>query len=61
MDPVTYGIDGTFDTGRFGSYGLVYLDNIRIGETAADLLTPVDPQQKLSTAWAALKTTYSRR
>jgi len=32
INPATKGSDGDFKKGRFGNYGLVYLDNIFIGD-----------------------------
>lgn len=61
IDPATEGEDGSFKTGQFGNYGLVYLDNLFIGDAVEDLVLPVEPLDKLSTTWAALKASYSRR
>ena len=58
VDPATEGKDGNFKTGKFGNYGLVYLDNIFIGDSVEDLVLPVEPQDKLSTTWGAIKDTY---
>ena len=58
IDPATEGGDGTFKTGRFGNYGLVYIDNIFIGDSVEDLVLPVEPQDKLSTTWGAIKDAY---
>ena len=58
IDPTTEGEDGTFKTGRFGNYGLVYIDNIFVGDAVEDLVLPVEPQDKLSTTWAAIKNAY---
>ena len=58
IDPATEGQDGNFKTGQFGNYGLVYLDNIFIGDSVEDLVLPVEPQDKLSTTWGAIKDAY---
>lgn len=58
IDPATEGQDGTFKTGKFGNYGLVYIDNIFIGDSVEDLVLPVEPQDKLSTTWSAIKDAY---
>ena len=58
VDPATEGKDGNFKTGKFGHYGLVYLDNIFVGDTVEDLVLPVEPQDKLSTTWGAIKDAY---
>ena len=58
IDPATEGGDGNFKTGKFGNYGLVYIDNIFIGDSVEDLVLPVEPQDKLSTTWGAIKDAY---
>ena len=58
VDPATEGKDGNFKTGKFGNYGLVYLDNIFIGDSVEDLVLPVEPQDKLSTTWGTIKGSY---
>ncbi|MYB95103.1 hypothetical protein F4054_10330 [Candidatus Poribacteria bacterium] len=58
IDPATEGQDGTFKTGKFGNYGLVYIDNIFIGDSVEDLVLPVEPQDKLSITWGAIKDAY---
>ena len=58
IDPATQGKDGTFKTGKFGNYGLVYIDNIFIGDAVEDLVLPVEPQDKLSTTWGIIKASY---
>ena len=58
IDPATEGEDGTFKTGQFGNYGLVYIDNIFIGDSVEDLVLPVEPQDKLSTTWSTIKAAY---
>ena len=58
VDPATEGKDGNFKTGKFGNYGLVYIDNIFIGDAVEDLVLPVEPQDKLSTTWGIIKASY---
>lgn len=58
IDPATEGGDGNFKTGKFGNYGLIYIDNIFIGDSVEDLVLPVEPQDKLSTTWGAIKDAY---
>jgi len=58
IDPATEGQDGNFKTGQFGNYGLVYIDNIFIGDSVEDLVLPVEPQDKLSTTWGTIKHAY---
>ena len=50
--------DGDYKTGKFGNYGLVYIDNLFIGDSVDDLVLPVEPQDKLSTTWGTLKASY---
>ena len=58
IDPATEGGDGNFKTGKFGNYGLVYIDNIFIGDSVEDLVLPVEPQDKLSMTWGEIKDAY---
>ncbi len=58
INPATEGQDGTFKTGKFGNYGLVLIDNLFIGDKVEDLVLPVEPQDKLSTKWGSIKSTY---
>ena len=58
IDPATEGGDGNFKTGKFGNYGLVYIDNIFIGDSVEDLVLPVEPQDKLSMTWGEIKNAY---
>lgn len=58
IDPATEGEDGNFKTGKFGNYGLVYIDNIFIGDSVEDLVLPVEPQDKLSMTWGEIKDAY---
>ena len=50
--------DGEYKTGKFGNYGLVYIDNLFIGDKVDDLVLPVEPQDKLSTTWGSIKASY---
>ena len=54
----TEGEDGAFKTGKFGNYGLVYIDNLFVGDAVEDLVLPVEPQDKVSTTWATIKSSY---
>lgn len=54
----TQGTDGDYETGKFGNYGLVFIDNLFIGDDVEDLLLPVEPQDKLSTIWGTIKVSY---
>ena len=58
IDPATEGEDSTFKTGQFGNYGLVYIDNLFIGDAVEDLVLPVEPQDKLSMTWGEIKDAY---
>lgn len=58
VKPATEGKDAAFKKGKFGHYGLVYLDNIFIGDTVADLVLAVDSEGKLSTTWSAIKNSH---
>ena len=58
IDPATEGGDGNFKTGQFGNYGLVYIDNLFIGDSVEDLVLPVEPQDKLSMTWGEIKDAY---
>jgi len=49
------GTDGSFETGKFGLYGLIYVDNVVIGETPADLVIAVGSQGKLAATWGGIK------
>ena len=55
MDPLQTGSDGAFPAGKFGLYGLIYIDNIVIGETEADLFLSVEPAGKIATTWGEMK------
>lgn len=54
----TEATDGDYKTGKFGNYGLVYIDNLFIGDGVDDLVLPVEPQDKLSTTWGTIKAAY---
>ena len=58
INPATEGQDGNFKTGKFGNYGLVYIDNLFIGDSVEDFVLPVEPREKLSMTWGTLKATY---
>lgn len=58
IEPATEGSDATFKTGKFGNYGLVYIDNLFIGHSVEDLVLPVEAQDKLSTTWGAIRARY---
>ena len=58
IDPATEGSDGDFKKGQFGNYGLVYLDNIFIGDSVEDLVLSVSPRDKLSSTWGKIKNSY---
>lgn len=58
INPAIEGQDGTFETGKFGNYGLVLIDNLFIGDKVEDLVLPVEPSDKLSTTWGVIKAAY---
>lgn len=58
IDPATEGKDANFKTGKFGNYGLIYIDNLFIGDAVEDLVLPIEPKDKLSTTWSAIKALY---
>ncbi len=58
VDIATEAKDGDYKTGKFGNYGLVYIDNLFIGDSVNDLVLPVEPQNKVSTTWAKIKSAY---
>ncbi len=58
VDPATEAKDAEYKTGKFGNYGLVYIDNLFIGDSVDDLVLPVEPQNKLSTTWGQIKSSY---
>jgi len=58
VDVATEAKDADYKTGKFGNYGLVFIDNLFIGNTVDDLVLPVEPQNKLSTTWGSIKSSY---
>lgn len=56
MKPILSGKNAALKNGRFALYGLIYIDNLVIGETAADVSTPVEPEGKTAATWGELKT-----
>ena len=61
LAPTVEGSDSTIETGKFGTYGRIYLDNLVIGHTLADLLVSVEAQDKMSTTWSVIKGRYSSK
>lgn len=55
---LTVAEDSDYKTGKFGNYGLIYIDNLFIGDSVDDLVLPVEPQDKLSTTWGSIKAAY---
>jgi len=56
MEPFIEGSDGTIEMGKVGLYGLIYIDNMVIGETEDDLvIAPVEAKDKLAITWGAIK------
>ncbi len=56
LKPILSGKEATYKAGKFGLYGLIYIDNLIIGETASDMvLTAVRPAGKLPIAWGDMK------
>jgi hypothetical protein len=53
--PFVSGSDASLATGRFALYGLIYIDNVVIGETSTDIAAAVEPHAKLATTWASLR------
>lgn len=58
VEAATEANDDEYKTGKFGNYGLVYIDNLFIGDSVDDLVLPVEPQDKLSTTWGTIKASY---
>ena len=54
-DPLFEGVNGVLETGPFALYGLIYIDNLVIGETEDDLTLDVDSRGKLAVSWGELK------
>ena len=55
MQPILTGKDATYKEGKFGLYGLIYIDNIAIGETDKDLFIAVESYNKLPAVWGNIK------
>lgn len=55
MDPLMTGKDATYKAGKFGLYGLVYVDNVIIGETEKDMVLAVESAGKLTATWGSIK------
>ncbi|HGJ66630.1 TPA: hypothetical protein ENS27_14800 [bacterium] len=55
MKPLMDGTDATYKTGKFGLYGLVYVDNVIIGETENDMFISVESIGKLTSTWGEIK------
>ncbi len=58
VDSATEAKDAEYKTGKFGNYGLVFIDNLFIGDSVDDLVLPVEPQNKISTTWGTIKSSY---
>jgi len=56
MKPFISGKDATYKEGKFALYGLIYVDNVVIGESEADLnIMAVESGGKATTTWGKLK------
>ena len=55
MKPLITAQDATFKAGKFGLYGLIYVDNVVIGESENDLTIAVKPADKLAATWGNIK------
>ena len=56
MKPFISGKDATYKEGKFALYGLIYVDNVVIGESEGDLsIIAVEPGGKATTTWGKLK------
>lgn len=53
--PFVTGSDASLSGGPFALYGLIYIDNLVIGETSTDVETAVEASGKLAVTWAALR------
>jgi len=54
--PLITGKDASYEAGKFGLYGLIYVDNVAIGETEDDLvIASVAHKGKLATTWGEMK------
>ena len=55
MKPLISGQDAAYKKGKFGLYGLIYVDNVVIGEAETDMTIAVEPAGKLATTWSEIK------
>lgn len=55
MKPLISAQDATYKKGNFGLYGLIYVDNVIIGETENDMTIAVEPAGKLTATWGDIK------
>ncbi len=55
LKPILEGKEATFEKGCFGLYGLIYVDNVVIGETEDDMTISVEPNGKLASTWGDVK------
>jgi len=55
MDPLMEGTEASYETGKFGLYGLIYVDNVIIGETEGDMSISVESAGKLTSTWGNIK------
>ena len=55
MKPLMTGKDASYKTGKFGLYGLVYVDNVIVGETEKDMFISVESSGKLTSTWGSIK------
>ena len=53
--PFAVGSDASLTSGPFALYGLIYIDNLIVGETTTDVEAAVEPAGKLATTWASLR------
>lgn len=60
IPPIITGKDSTYKAGKFGLYGLIYVDNVIIGETEADLVLAVKPFDKSILTWGKIKETTAK-
>lgn len=56
MKPIMVGQEGSYKEGKFGLYGLIYIDNLAIGESEGDLtIIAVESNGKLTVTWGGMK------
>jgi len=55
MDPLMEGTDASYAEGKFGLYGLIYVDNVVVGETEGDMFISVESAGKLTSTWGNIK------